>query len=112
MAIETIEGRSDDVLRFQSKHGKIISIFPDFFRRAIIFSNKAIRDYMLIQTDVLELKLFIDAEDGALKDALLAINTLLESYEVTNIKILSLHKHPHQKGNKLIRIKNERKLKQ
>ncbi|HEX2535135.1 MAG TPA: F390 synthetase-related protein, partial [Chitinophagaceae bacterium] len=41
LAIERIEGRSDDVLRFRSKSEEPVAIFPDFFRKAIVLADAA-----------------------------------------------------------------------
>ena len=43
-AIKRIEGRSDDILCFEDKNKKIVKIFPDFIRRAIITSNEEINN--------------------------------------------------------------------
>ena len=51
IGIEQIEGRSDDVLIFESNDGSQKKIFPDFFRRAIIMSDESISDYTLVQSD-------------------------------------------------------------
>ena len=38
-AIEMIEGRKDDALKFLNSKGKEVVVFPDFIRRAIVFSD-------------------------------------------------------------------------
>lgn len=58
LAIEKIEGRSDDILHFYDNEE--IKIFPDFFRRAILMSSDKIKDYTLLQTDSKLLELYID----------------------------------------------------
>lgn len=107
IAIERIEGRSDDILSFVSKQKVKRVIFPDFLRRAIILSNAKIRDYMIIQTGTNQLKLFIDGNQTLYNDANKAITNLLESFEITNVQIIKMDNKPHKKGSKLIRIKNE-----
>lgn len=42
MAIEQIEGRSDDILKFINKEGKLVQIYADFVRRSIIMGDDAI----------------------------------------------------------------------
>jgi len=48
MTIEKIEGRADDVFKFK-KDEKIITIFPDFIRRAVITASDEITFYTVIQ---------------------------------------------------------------
>ena len=40
-AIEMIEGRSDDVLSLLNSNGEKVLVFPDFIRRAIVFSESS-----------------------------------------------------------------------
>lgn len=46
--IERIEGRSDDIFEFEDSHGRKVSIYPDFIRRCILFSND-VKDYQVNQ---------------------------------------------------------------
>ena len=71
LAIEKIEGRSDDILHFYDNEE--IKIFPDFFRRAILMSSDKIKDYTLLQTDSKLLELYIDP----LSDFKLAKNSII-----------------------------------
>ena len=49
-ALEKIEGRCDDLLRFPStRPGETISVFPDFIRRAVITADDAITEYSVTQ---------------------------------------------------------------
>jgi putative adenylate-forming enzyme len=108
MAISSIEGRSDDILEFKDSENKIVKIFPDFFRKAIILSHEEICDYALIQTDYTNLNLFIEsANDQSLYLAMQSINDLLQSYKVLNINISKLKDKNHIQGSKLRRIRNE-----
>jgi putative adenylate-forming enzyme len=67
-ALEKIEGRCDDRLRFDSANGDSkISVFPDFIRRAIITADEAITEYTVTQqTDG---RLEIALEIAALRQA-------------------------------------------
>ena len=47
--IEKIEGRSDDIFKFYNKEKKLVSIFPDFIRRCLLFIED-IREYQVFQT--------------------------------------------------------------
>lgn len=48
LALETIEGRSDDLLLFTSA-GKTREVFPDFIRRAIITASDEVDEYRVVQ---------------------------------------------------------------
>lgn len=63
MAIETIEGRADDLFVFPAqKQGDPIMVFPDFIRHAIIAAHPAIEEYLVVQQqpDRLEISLRSD----------------------------------------------------
>ena len=51
IAIEHIEGRQDDIfyLPYQSSNGELVTIFPDFIRRAIVMVSDDIEDYQVMQ---------------------------------------------------------------
>ena len=108
MAIEKIEGRSDDILLFETSSKKQVKIFPDFFRRAIITSNKNIEDYAVIQkaTDLLLVYIRPYSKE-AYSLAVESIKNLLEVHQVTGVSINPSNNNGHQQGNKLRRIKNE-----
>jgi putative adenylate-forming enzyme len=107
LAIEKIEGRSDDVLCFKSEAGKEVKIFPDFFRRAIILANNSIKDYALVQDANTKLSLFIDGSDDSYDQAKNAVLALLIQFEVETVSIERLQEKPHERGNKFRRIRND-----
>ena len=49
MAIDKVEGRSDDIISLLDDNKKIVKIFPDIFRRTIVLSDDRIKDYSMIQ---------------------------------------------------------------
>lgn len=104
--IEKIEGRSDDVLRFESRTKDEIRIFPDFFRRAIIMSNDTISDYTLVQSKVDELQLYID-NPTAFDQVKNALQKLLEENNIQDVAVLKAETKHHEKGDKLRRIRND-----
>lgn len=106
-AIAKIEGRSDDVLLFENETGSPVKIFPDFFRRAIIMADDRIVDYVLIQRSKTVLELFVNGDQEQFERAKKGIETLLQHYAVAGVDIQRMNSHPHEKGNKLRRIKNE-----
>lgn len=104
-AIEKIEGRSDDILTFETTNN-LVSIFPDFFRRALIFSHENIVDYTLAQISAKELELYVNHED-LFPPAKNALSNLLASHGIQNVTIKYVSKKHHEMGNKLRRIRND-----
>lgn len=107
-AIDMIEGRSDDILRFVDKEGQQVRIFPDFFRRAIILSDHTIEDYALIQKERNLLHLFVKSvNSNAFTSAKNAISTLLKNHAVSAVDIHQIEDRDQVKGSKLRRIRND-----
>lgn len=109
LAIDHIEGRSDDVLQFGNQQ-----IFPDFFRHAIILASDAIRNFRLTQINnskiVVELsldsvssKLEIEEKVKIRLDKLFA-DYQLESIEIefTELELTSFH----DKFRRIVKQKN------
>jgi putative adenylate-forming enzyme len=72
LAIEQIEGRCDDMFYLPSSTSdKLIPVFPDFIRRAIIAARAPIEEYLVIQHEpnLLEISLQIKGEDLAATQA-------------------------------------------
>ncbi len=107
MAIESIEGRSDDILTFTSAQGESVKIFPDFFRRTIIGASPKITDYALICTGPITLELYIPTDEDTYKKAKVAIQALLQSRAITDVTIKRISHHKTKQTDKLRRIKNE-----
>lgn len=105
--ISQIEGRADDILRFQSKDKKMISLFPDFFRRAIVQSHASIADYTLVQVAENRLELFIAGELETYNLANEAIQNFLSENNIHSVEIIRVTERHHEKGNKLRRIRND-----
>jgi len=64
-ALEKIEGRCDDLLRFCSAHNNgVIAVFPDFVRRAIVSADDSITEYSvtLRSSGILEISLKVRPE--------------------------------------------------
>ena len=106
MAIEQIEGRSDDIIIFQDIDGKEIKIFPDFFRRAIVFSDPLIQNYRLIKRNQ-GLHLFIEGTNASFLNAEKGISELLLKYKIEGITIHREASDMLELGQKLRRIRNE-----
>ena len=108
MAIEAIEGRSDDVLVFINTDNEAIKIFPDFFRRAIILSDEQINDYALIQTEPNHLMLYTKSQhENSYKLAFDAIQNLLKKNAIFGVEISQINHNHTLRGQKLRRIKND-----
>ena len=107
MAIEKIEGRSDDLLIFENKDGIATKIYPDFFRRAIIISDESIVDYMLVQRSSTLIELYLNGDQERFNNAKNEIELLLQQYLIEGVEIKRTNIHPHEKGNKLRRISYE-----
>jgi putative adenylate-forming enzyme len=107
IGIEQIEGRSDDILVFNSQDNTQIKIFPDFFRRAIIMSNKSINDYTIVQTSPKELMLYVDSDSNTYEQSKSAIVNLLNEKGIFHVIIQKSENRHHEKGTKLRRVRNE-----
>lgn len=107
LAIDRIEGRSDDILEFINSTGSTIKIYPDFIRRAIIMSDESINDYSLVQIKAKEMSLYIDNGDNVYTRAEKAIIDLLNKFEITDVTISRSYSKHLDVGAKFRRIKNE-----
>ena len=110
LTIQSIDGRSDDVIELLSSSEKKVTIFPDIIRRAIVLSDERINDYEVIQKGKNNLELFIESNSkesySLAKKALIKIFNM---YKVYDIKFIMSNKSNHINGNKKRRIKNEYK---
>jgi putative adenylate-forming enzyme len=61
LAIERIEGRSDDALLLEGERGHV-RIFPDFVRRAVMLSSPGIADWRVVQLDQSTVSLWVKPE--------------------------------------------------
>ena len=106
-AIEMIEGRKDDALKFLNYKGSEVVVFPDFIRRAIVFSDDNILNYSLTQIKENTVNLFVDGKLEYFEKAKKSIVELLEKFKISDIHINKVDTLDHIKGTKLRRIKNE-----
>lgn len=108
LAIEQIEGRSDDVLCFYDSEGRTAKLFPDVFRRAIVLADDTISDYAVIQNSLKSLGLYIHSpnEHSYAKGAF-AIHQLLIEFNIAGITIFKIQNDPYILGTKKRRIRNE-----
>ncbi|MGC5326039.1 F390 synthetase-related protein [Brevibacillus sp. SYSU BS000544] len=64
-AIEAIEGRCDDLFYLPSSkvRERLIPVFPDFIRRAVIASSSLLEQYIVVQDSPLEMTIYLDAPE-------------------------------------------------
>jgi phenylacetate-CoA ligase len=63
--LAAVEGRSDDVLEFESASGGLRSFFPDSIRRAVLLASPAILEYEAIQEQPGHLRVHLDVVPGS-----------------------------------------------
>lgn len=107
MAIETIEGRSDDVFDFLNTEGKAVKFFPDALRRAVILADEKIQDYSVILKKVDTVGLYIVGDKTSYTRAETNLKNLFSKNGLNNIKIYQIEESPFISGDKKRRIKNE-----
>ena len=108
MAIDKVEGRSDDIILLSDDNKKTVKIFPDVFRRTIVLSDDRIKDYSMIQKTENTLELYIDSEfSNSFLSAKKSIIKMLEKYNISKVEILKVDKLQFTIGDKKRRIKNE-----
>lgn len=108
IGIESIEGRSDDIIKLKNSTGAEVNLFPDFLRRVIVSSSADIRSYALICTEENQFELFIEGSQDHFEMAKSGILKLLKSLDIENTRIDQITSTKVEKGNKLRRIRNDR----
>ena len=108
--IHKIEGRADDVFRFQ-RDGKEIIIYPDFIRRTVIIASEKITNYVVVLTGKRTISVYLEVtEPWQLPDIFLKVKNelrkMLFSFGIEDIGIVSVDRK-HNTSNKFIRIRNE-----
>lgn len=108
LAIESIEGRSDDILIFENTRHEQVQLFPDLFRRNIVLADTRVTDYCLIQSQSHLLQLYVRSESqDSYPIVARAISDTLNSYNIINVTIEKRDSDPFVLGNKKRRIRNE-----
>ena len=112
-ALESIEGRADDLIYFEALNkAKVrIAVFPDFLRRAVIQAHPAVEEYLIRQTqpNTLAVSLQCPGELRAVAEAAVVaeINSLAESLNALQPIVLFSSEFPALMGKKLRRIVQE-----
>lgn len=108
LAIESIEGRADDVILLVNTLKKQVKLFPDIFRRTIVMADESITDYAVVQVGINHLELYVKSESqNAYPKAYQAIELMLLSYNIEKVNISRKYEDPTIRGNKKRRIRNE-----
>jgi len=109
LAIEQIEGRSDDVMLFLNDQQKEIKIYPDFVRRNIVKASENIKFYAATQTASDHIEVYLespnqDADFGKVQQNLTAF---LANQAINSVKISQATSFEKESMAKLRRIRNE-----
>jgi putative adenylate-forming enzyme len=108
LGIQSIEGRSDDILVLNDCKNIAVQIFPDFIRRAIVLSDELITDYAVIQVGQNVLQLYIESTNmGSFQLAQSSITSLLLNFNIENIIFEKVELNPYVIGSKKRRVRNE-----
>ena len=70
LAIEKIEGRQDDVFEFIGLETEVVTVFPDYIRRCLLFSDQ-VEEYRVQQVDANQLDVLIDTENSQVKQEII-----------------------------------------
>lgn len=106
-AIERIEGRSDDILRFNG-----VLVFPDFFRHAVILASDEIVNYRIVQYDEKQLKieLQLKSKENFQEVADLVRKNVISLFEQKDINGIELVVEPliitsfHNKFRRVVKV--------
>lgn len=109
-SIESIEGRCDDLIYFESLADKRLTrVFPDFLRRSVLFASDKISEYQVEQLSPRELKIAIKAKPEYLEiiesNVVLEIEKLCERLQAKHPRVVFDHQFNSDPLKKLRRIK-------
>ena len=101
-ALEKIEGREDDVFKFNADDGAEVSVFADFIRRCILFAGN-ITDYRVVQDVDSSITVFADIDD-AMKDKVRGEFIKLSEDHKFILPEMKYEKYYYDKTRKLKRV--------
>ena len=107
LAIQHIEGRSDDVFELRNTQNEPVFIFPDFIRNAILAASPTIQEYMAEQTDLYTLKIYLITPffETDCPLVLRKVKLLFEEKKIEECTVLFFPALPELKDTKLRRVK-------
>ncbi len=101
-ALDKIEGREDDVFKFRTAKGEVVSIFPDFIRRCILFAGN-ITDYRVVQGIDDELTVYADIDADMKNKVWCEFKKLSEDHRFV-LPEIHFEKYFYDKTRKLKRV--------
>ena len=106
-AIDHIEGRADDVFYFKNKEDKILTIYPDFIRRAVILPNTSIEEYMVEQCSLQQIQIFLQTPHFLADQKTLRVSflQLFDNYSIEGVELQFFEGLSELKEEKLRRVK-------
>lgn len=105
-----VEGREDDIFLFYDNNKNIIQIFPDFIRRAVMFSSEKILEYRVVQKGKKEIEISFLCKERKYKEIIQRsiisnLESLLLEYKI-NIEDIEIKFSDYVQNDKL--TKNRR----
>lgn len=98
--IESIEGRCDDIFKFEN-----VEIYPDYIRRAIVCSANGIEEYRVTQISVDRVEIEVSPKSDEINGLILSeLNLLFKTYNVENVLIVFKEYKQKDLGQKLRRV--------
>lgn len=109
-AIDSIEGRSDDILLLPQKDGAQRPVYADFWRRTILMSDWRIQDYGLRQVRGDKLELYVQAQNEKEVRAVVeaSLHKMIQKRRLNPVEITHVFEWP--KGGRAKKKRIERKL--
>lgn len=101
-ALEKIEGREDDVFRFEGVSGGEVPVFPDFIRRCILFAG-SITDYRIVQKTDGRITVYADIDESMKKRVYEEFERLAEEKKF-RLSEISFVPYCYDKTRKLKRV--------
>jgi putative adenylate-forming enzyme len=108
LALERIEGRSDDTVLLEGPNGPV-RIFPDFVRRAVMLSSPHVADWRVVQTAGDTLSLWVDPADTH-AGAAAALCTLAREQGARPLTVVPGAPPLSSAGTKLRRVRREHRV--
>lgn len=112
-AIENIEGRCDDIFYLSHKYEqKLIPIFPDFIRRAIMIASSEIQEYIVVQKKTSTIAVYLKVAPNLQNQIeVLVRNSLQELFTKLNCRIPEINYQEYpvrtEHHQKLRRVRRE-----
>ena len=108
--IDRIEGRSDDIFRFEKAEKEIV-IYPDFVRRTMMNTTDKLLNYIVSRKENKTIEVSLELENETPKEEVFikikkALNQMFFEFGVEDI-IIKLMPYHHNPMNKFKRIRNE-----